>query len=236
MRQTSSNIDVGDLAKRLSAALADAASRAETETADGALARGIIYSFGAFHDLAEQQLRQALAIDPSQFDAAARLVLVQLRAGETAAALETAVGLASKAPDYAMEEITTGGRIGAYSLLGLALIASKRDAEAIRAFDTAVEASGEDSIAWAYLAQLQPGSADKRSGNGVAGRSPRFAALGSLLDAAAIKPGIFSPAAVAAVSRFDQVAVHGRPLMVAGAAEVATLVDGDGWSAVAAIT
>ncbi|HEX8535167.1 MAG TPA: hypothetical protein VF662_13465 [Allosphingosinicella sp.] len=237
MHQTMSNFSAGELAKRLTSFLGAAAERADSESSDGALARGIIYSFGAFHDQAAASFVQALAMNPKENEAAARLVLVQLRAGKTASALETAVGLASTAPDYAMEEITTGGRISSFSLLGLALIANKRTRDAVKAFETAEEVNSGDSIAWAYLAQLRGAEGNVRSTSSTADlarRNPRFAGLGSLLDAGATNGGILSSSAVGAVSRLDMVSAHGRPLFIDGKAEVATVVEGREWCSAAA--
>lgn len=229
---SSSNYELAAMVgKRMSAFLERALGRAGGDGADAAVARGTILALGGFHDQAAQSLEQALAIDGKSNEAAARLVFVKLRVGELTDALETAVRLASTAPDYAMEEITTGGQISSFSILGLALLANGRQREAFDAFRSGEEANPGDSIAWAYLAQLaaKDGSIRDASGDSKGRANPRFAGLASLLGAEGRGRNVLSAASIGALSRRDLVAVHGRPLVTSEGAQFATIDEGSDW-------
>jgi tetratricopeptide (TPR) repeat protein len=229
--ETSNQKLAAQVGERMSSFLAKALKRADTDSADGALARGTILSLGGFHEQAAQSLTQALTMDSGAEEAAARLVLVQIRANELAAALETAVRLTSTAPRYAMEEITTGERINSFSLLGLALLANGRQREAVDAFKAAEEANPADGIAWAYLALLAPKAAAGRHGASASKKphsNPRFASLNSLLHAQGGGNPV-SAATVRAMTRRDLIAVPGRPLVVGEGLQFAAIEESAAW-------
>lgn len=196
--------------------------------ANGALARGVAFSLASYNDAAIESYKEALTLDPSCHEAAARLVLLQLCQNQLNEALLTAMKLAAEAPEYELPEMTSDEHISVYTLLGNALVAVGRLDDAIEAYLAARRQSTRDTTAAARLAQLylakgQPTEAVEHAsafeGN------PRFRSLAGLMSLAATSPALlpsFSDVNVLALCD------HGRPLVINGSARLAPLAPDDG--------
>lgn len=218
---------------KLIAGLEAAAKKAGDAGAAGALARGIIFQNAAFLEEAAESFKEALAADPKAHEAGARLVLTLLRARRYEAALEVAMKLAKRAPDYAMPELTTDQSISVFTLLGNALLANGRLEDAARAYEGALKRKPDDSTAAARLAQVhialgQPEKAFDHAKE--VASNPRFGGLASLLElgrGSAALLSAFSPAGRIGYVSVDE---HGRPYLVDGDVRQAELIETGEWS------
>lgn len=112
-----------------------------------------------------QLLGAALARDPELHEARAFLALAELQSGSAEAGLETAVGLAFRAPDFTFKT-RLGLPTSAQTVLGDALFQNNRIDEAIAAYERAIRVQAHDQHAVRRLASLYlaKGQASNASG------------------------------------------------------------------------
>jgi len=223
------------LSKYLKDSLDEAAKKLNDDSAEGALARGKVFQMASYFREAAQSYADALAQDDDLDEAAARLVVAQLKARQPEKALASAVSLAARKPGFEVKELSSNQYASALTLLGDALVHNNRPNDAIEAYRGARTESKRDAFAAGRLAQLflatgEPKKALEQA-KGVAA-NPRFRDLSRVLAlgerSAALLP------AFRAGSLIDMIAVsdHGRPLFVDGTARSATLAWGnDQWCA-----
>jgi len=120
----------------------------------GALARGKVFSLAAEYDQAAASFAEALALDENLTEAAARLPLAQLKAGQNDKALYNAMTLAARQPKFMVQELSTNEKVSAMTILGETLLANGRIQDAAEAYRNARQISSEDSYAAGRLAQL----------------------------------------------------------------------------------
>lgn len=207
------------IGEHLAAELQGDLARLGESSAAGALARGRVFSLAAYNLQAIESFREALSLDPKLHEAAARLVLLLLRTGQTEPALATALKLAAEAPYFQLREMSSSESIGALTLLGNTLARNGRTDDAIEAYLAARRVCETDSSAAARLAQLylatgQPHKALEQAP--AFADNPRFHDLGSVLrlgkTSQALLPSFHKDLVASLVALED----HGRPLSVAG--------------------
>jgi tetratricopeptide (TPR) repeat protein len=218
------------IATRLAETLAQETAKYEQSTSDAALARGRVFALASYDDSAIENYNEALALDPTQYEAAARLVLAYLGKGQAAQALATAMKLAAEAPTYEMPEVTSDEKISAFTLLGNALVQNDRLDDAIKAYETARETSPSDSTAAARLAQLylatgQPAKAIEQGP--LFSNNPRFRDLASVITLGKKSEALLPSFPRENLASTIHVALHGRPLMIEGNFRVAPIAEGD---------
>ncbi len=194
---------------------------------EGAMARGRAFGLAGHLEEAMESCREALTIDPSAHEAAARLAILQLRAGRYVDALATATALAAKAPDYELREMTSDEHVSSFTLLGDALVKNGRVDDAIHAYEAARKASSRDTtaaarLAKAYIATGQPKKALAQAG--IFANNPHYYDLSAVLNLGQTNEALLPSFDVSAVPAPP---VGGRPLLVAGEARIAPVVDGD---------
>ncbi len=195
----------------------------------GALARGQVYQLAGYFSEAIESYTEALALNRELDEAAARLTIVQLLAGEHGKALANAMKLAARSPAFQLQENTSDQHIGVMTLLGDALAFNGRSSDAIKAYELAL-ANKRDTFAAGRLAQLhlasgQPGKALEQlaaaSGNTRFRNLTRVLSLGRQSEA--LLPVIEPRALTAELSN----AMPGRPLMIEATARTAPPAWGD---------
>jgi tetratricopeptide (TPR) repeat protein len=217
-------------AGRMIAYLNKAIESSGRDDADGQVAVGVALSMAGLQVQAIEVFEQVLSKAPENCEALARLTFAFMRAGKPAAAVETAAQLVSVDSSYRIEEVTTGGQIGAFSVMGLASMAAGRDRAALKSFERAYKDFGDDSVAWAYLAQLREEPASIAV-SAAAAANPRFAGLANTVERGEL--GVSAMLAAASGARISLVAraAHGRPLVTADdTVACAELVEGTAWS------
>ncbi|MCE9667072.1 tetratricopeptide repeat protein [Myxococcus stipitatus] len=215
--------------KRLLEALQSQSANVEDNTAEGALARGRLFSVALYHEKAIESFREALSLDPSQYEAAARLVLVLLRTRRHEEALEVATKLAAEAPDYELPEMTSDERISVFTLLGNALVQNQRTDDAIQAYQTARKLSKRDTTAAARLAQLYLSSGEPKRAleqSSAFSRNPRFQDLASVLTLGKTNEALLPTYRRASIADIVGLTDHGRPLTVPDGSRLASVVEG----------
>jgi predicted Zn-dependent protease len=234
--QRSSDAELtGSLSKYLRESLDEAAKKLNDDSAEGALARGKVFQMASYFREAAQSYADALAKDNSLDEAAARLVVAQLKGRQPEKALASAMNLAARKPGFEVKEFSSNQYASAMTLLGDALVNNNRPADAIEAYKAARTESKRDAFAAGRLAQLflatgEPKKALEQA-KGVAA-NPRFRDLSRVLALGERSVALLP--AFRADSLIDMIAVsdHGRPLFVDGTARSATLAWGnDEWCA-----
>lgn len=219
------------MAKRLGQSVSEDSSKVADSSSAGALARGRLFALSSYHDRAIESYRESLALDPTQHEAAARLVLLYIRTGQPSLALATAMKLAADAPKYELREMTSEEKISVFTLLGNALVQNDRIDDAIQAYEVAQRTSKADTTAPARLAQLylatgQPKKAIEQT-EAFAG-NPRFRDLASVLilgkTNAALLPAFRRDRLIDALALSD----HGRPLTLGNTVRVAPAIADEG--------
>jgi tetratricopeptide (TPR) repeat protein len=206
-------------------------------TAQGALARGKVFSLAAEYEQAAASFAEALSMDNNLTEAAARLPLAQLKAGQNAKALNNAMSLAARQPKFMVQELSTNEKVSAMTILGESLLANGRIQDATEAYKNALQISSEDSYAAGRLAQLhmvegRGAEALKLAGNFTSNPRASFQSLNKVMPlgntSVSLLPRITAETLVANVSR----SMPGRPILADGAPRVAPLVwDDNGWCA-----
>lgn len=223
-----------DIANKLQTVLTAAVNCVDDHTSEGALARGKIFSLAAYTEEAIDSFEQALHLDEGNHEAAARLTLMQLRLNKSEQSLSTAMNLASKAPNYTLEEMTSDEQISAFTILGNALVQNNRVEDAVQAYETARKEAGNDTTAAARLAQLyiatgKPAEALKQTD--IFKDNPRYSKLSSFVALGARNPALmptYDPASLSSQLALD---AHGRPLTVNGEARLAEVAEDPEWCA-----
>jgi tetratricopeptide (TPR) repeat protein len=217
-------------AERMVAYLRKIVDADDEANAEGKVAMGVALSMAGFQAQAIEIFEDVLDQDADNCEALARLTFAFLRGGRTDAAVETAAQLVSVDSGYQMEEVTTGNSLSAFSIMGLASLGAGRERAALKAFERAYRESPEDSVAWAYLAQLRDEPSDIRVSS-AASSNPRFSRLaGNVADG---QLGVDATLAAASGALTSLVAhdAHGRPLIAArGGSLHAELTEGTAWS------
>lgn len=221
-----------DVAARMIKYLEDARNSEVESGAAAYCAKGKILGLAGFLDHAENCYQRALSLDPTIDEAAARLVMVLIRAGRPKCALDTALRLQRRNEKYRMPEMSTSLTIGVHSLVGLALLADGKDDEARNAFSDAYSADRDDSIAWAYLVQMGAEGSNKKLVDLLPKKgklNPRFVKLADHLRSVGER-GILGQSVIASALRNVSLEAHGRPVVDDGQACLANLKDSDAWS------
>lgn len=221
------------LHRRTSETLAAVADRLDSESAEGAFARGRVFELLAYYPEAEAAYTTAIALDPTLDEATARLALVYLKTNQVAKGLATATKLAARNPNLELDAMATEEHFSIFTILGNALLASKRVEEAGAAYEAALRLYEGDTHAAARLAQVRILLDDVAQAQGLREsftKNPRFVDLGDSLDLAdgnfRIKPFLSLDSLAASVLAANP----GRPVVVDGEVRLAELVDGDdGW-------
>lgn len=221
-----------DVAVRMIGYLEDARKRECGSDAAAYCAKGKIFGLAGYLDHAEECYQRALSLDPSTDEAAARLVMVLIRAGRLQCALDTALRLQRRNAKYRMPEMSTGLTIGVHSLVGLALLAGGKGDEARQAFSHSYSADRNDSIAWAYLVQMGGDDSNEKAAELLPTKgklNPKFGKLADQLRSAG-EHGVLGQSIIASALRNVSVEAHGRPVVDDGQALLADLTDSDAWS------
>lgn len=217
---------------RMKQVLDDASKHLADHSAEGAIARGKVFALAAELDQAIESYTEALSLDKNSSEAAARLSLVQIRAGQAAKALHNAMALAAREPNFQMEELSSSEHISAMTVLGEALLANGRVDDAIQAYTAARQISAKDSYAAGRLAQLNIATGKATEAVKFAGQfavNPRacFQDLNAVMALGhknvALLPTVKVESLIASVAR----CMPGRPILADGAPRVAPLVWGD---------
>ena len=201
-------------------------------TAAGALARGKVFSIAAEYGEAAACFAEALSMDPALTEAAARVPLALLKAGQPEKALTRAMALAARQPEFIVQELVSNEKISAMTILGEALLANGRLDQAKDAYSAAHKISAQDTYAVGRLAQLHIATGQPKDAVGLA---PQFAAnpracfrgLNAVLPLgntnASLLPRITTDSLVASLTH----CMPGRPILSDGTAQVAPLVWGN---------
>jgi tetratricopeptide (TPR) repeat protein len=221
---------IGGLAKRLTETLQEASKLLDDQSAQGALARGKVLQCSDYFVEAADSYADALALDPELEEAAARLVVAQLKARQPERALASATKLAARNPGFELRELSSDQHASALTLLGDALVHNGRVQDAIEAYKAASGVSRKDSFAAGRLAQLflstgEPKKAIERTKDFA--NNPRFRDFSSVLAlgqrSEALLPAFRGNSVVELIAN----TAHGRPLLVDGEARVASIAWGD---------
>jgi tetratricopeptide (TPR) repeat protein len=212
------------LARELAASLEE--DKLGDDSPAGALARGKVFQAAGYLEEAIESYSGAL--DSRYADeAAARLAIVRLYAGDADNALETAMALASRNPGFEVKELTSKQRVSALTILGDALAQKGRIDEALDAYERARKTSPRDAFAAGRLAEIYfaKGDTTRAAANArVAAKNPRFTTLTTLVEGGE-NVSAFAPR----ISKGLDVSKPGRPLLVDDAPLLAPLVRGDAW-------
>jgi len=205
----------------------DAPQLGDITSGKGALARGRTLALAAYNQESITSYQQALKLDPSLYEARARLTVLQIRTGQKEAALESAKQLAEQKPTFVLQEMTSDERISAYTLLGNALLLNGLVNESIQAYLTALQVSVTETTAAARLAQVYIATGKGEEALKLAdtfANNPRFAEFSAHLQL--VRNGQAQmPFIDLSTIELD---VHGRPLsMVEEGARLAPVVQGD---------
>jgi tetratricopeptide (TPR) repeat protein len=220
----------GLICRRMTETLQGTSGKLSERSAAGALARGIVFHMASYFEEAIESYKEALALDPALDEAAARLVLAQLKARQYDKALASAMRLSARAPGFELKEMSSNEHTSALTLLGDALAYNGRIDDAIQAYQAARRTSSGDTFAAGRLAQLYLASGEPKKAleqtKAFAG-NPRFRDLSTVL-----KLGHLSEALLPAFNRASMPdllmrADPGRPMVVDGAARVAVIAWGD---------
>ncbi len=200
--------------KRVLETLQGQSANVEENTSEGALARGRLFAMALYQEQAIDSFKEALSLDPTQYEAAARLVLLLMRVRRHEEALDVATKLAAEAPDYEMTEMTSDERISVFTLLGNALVQNHRTEDAIHAYQTARRMSKRDTTAAARLAQLYLASGEPKRALEQANtfsRNPRFRDLSSVLNLGRTSEALLPTYRRESLADTLALADHGRP-------------------------
>ncbi|MCP3102414.1 hypothetical protein LZ198_26430 [Myxococcus sp. K15C18031901] len=205
----------------------DAPLLGELSSGKGALARGRTLSLAAYNQESITSYQDALKLDPSLYEARARLTVLQIRTGQKEAALESAKRLVEQKPTFELLEMTSDERINAYTLLGNALLLNGLVNESIQAYLSALRFSVTETTAAARLAQVYIATGKGEEALKLAdtfANNPRFAEFSAHLQL--VRNGQAQlPFIDLSTIELD---VHGRPLsMVEEGARLAPIVHGD---------
>lgn len=209
------------LAAELTGTLEGATRSLESNTAAGGIARGKVFQAAGYLEEAAESYSQAMEAKASD-EAAARLAIVLLYAGNAEKALATATELARRNPSFEVRELTSKQRTSALTILGDAQAQSGRLDEAIETYKRARKTSPKDTFAAGRLAQAYLAKGDTRKAAEFvedAARNPRFASVSRQLSGGVGGSVI--------IDRRQLVAVHGRPLFVEEKPRLAPIVRGD---------
>jgi tetratricopeptide (TPR) repeat protein len=218
------------LSKSLRESLDEASKKLNDDSAEGALARGKVFQMAAYFKEAAQCYADALAQDDDLDEAAARLVVAQLKGRQPEKALASAMNIAARKPGFEVKELSSNQVASAMTLLGDALVHNNRPTDAIEAYRAARTESKRDAFAAGRLAQLLIATGEPKKAleqaKGVAA-NPRFRDLSRVLALGernvALLPSFRTGSLIDMIALTD----HGRPLFVDGTARSATLAWGD---------
>lgn len=221
---------------RASETLKGARKQLDDNTAAGALARGHVFELVGYFPQAIECYKAALAIDPELEEAAARLSISQLKAGQFKNSLASAMSLAARNPEFQIRALATNEQVSAMTILGDALVTNDRLNDAIEAYQAArriaagAGGAGEDSYAAGRLAQIYLALGEPQKALELApayADNPRFHDLSSVMTlgrtSGALLPGIERASLASIVMAADV----GRPLMIDHESRLAPLVQGD---------
>lgn len=205
------------------------------QSAAGALARGKVFELVGYFVEAADSYREALSHDRNNSEAAARLALSQIKAGHNEKALASAMTLAARDPGFQVKALATEERVSGMTILGDALVANNRLADAMEAYQAARKINARDSYAAGRIAELHLANDEPKKAIELRkdfGGNPRFHTLNSLLalgnTSAALLPTFTRDTLVRKIFRD----VPGRPLLVDSQPRFAPIVEGDeGWCA-----
>ena len=218
------------LGERLIESLQTSNKRLDEQSAEGALARGRVFQMASYFVEAAECYTEALAFDPELDEAAARMVVVQLKAQQPEKALDSAMKLAARNPGFEVKELSSDQYASAMTLLGDALAHNDRLSDAIEAYKSARSVSSRDSFAAGRLAQLflatgEPKKAVEQAKNFA--NNPRFQNLSKLLSLSRKSETLLPMFNRGSVSVLLANTAHGRPILVEGMPRVASIAWGD---------
>lgn len=221
---------IGGLAKQLTGTLQEASRLLDDQSAQGALARGKVLQCADYFVEAAESYADALALDPEMDEAAARLVVAQLKARQPERALASATKLAARNPGFELRELSSDQHASAMTLLGDALVHNGRVQDAIEAYKAAGGVSRKDSFAAGRLAQLflstgEPKKAIERAKDFA--NNPRFRDISNVLSLGQRSEALLPAFKGGSVVELLANTAHGRPLLVDGVARVASIEWGD---------
>jgi tetratricopeptide (TPR) repeat protein len=222
----------GTLCARMMQTLEESRKYIQERSAEGALARGKVFSIATEYGEAAASYSEALAIDPNLAEAAFRLPLALLRAGQNERALSQAMSLAASHRDLVVPELMTDEKVSSMTILGETLLAHNRIDQAKDAYTAARKIAPEDSYAAGRLAQLSLATGGASEAIALAphfAANPRacFRSLNTVLPlgntAASLLPRLTAQSLIANLSA----CMPGRPILSGGEATVAPLVWGN---------
>lgn len=218
------------LAQKLIETLQAASKQLDDRSAKGALARGQVLQSADYFVEAAESYKEALAFDPDLDEAAARLVVAQLKARQPEKALSNAMALASRNPGFELKELSSDQHASAMTLLGDALAHNGRLNDAIEAYKAAPTVSRRDNFAAGRLAQLYLSTGEPKKaieqGKGFS-NNPRFRDLSKVLALGHRSETLLPLFKGGSVAELLANTAHGRPLLVEGQPRVASIEWGD---------
>ncbi|MGC1498082.1 MAG: hypothetical protein WA790_19915 [Sulfitobacter sp.] len=223
-----------DIAERMFKALQNDLKYVGEDCSQGALARGRVLHHAGYKTDAAEQFELAIQLDEKNYDAWARLILTSIGQNQPEKALDRAVQLAAKAPDYAMQETTSDEVVSSFTLLGNALVLAGRNKDAIEAYTSASKKCPKDTTSAARLAQLHLAAGNPAAAMDQAKvfkDNPRFADLSSILGLGAASTALLPEFNGRELADRIALDVHGRPLTIDGEARLAELSDDSAWCA-----
>lgn len=187
------------------------------QSAVGAVARGKVFELVGYFEDAIASYSQAMALEHTNDEAAARLALSEIKARRPQQALASATALATRAPKFTLKALATDEHISAMTILGDALLLNDRLEDAVQAYNTARQINSTDSYAAGRLAQvfLALGDSAKAMQMSTAiNGNPRFAGVASLLSLGQSSAGLLRIVNRASVVAAVAGSAAGRPFVV----------------------
>lgn len=223
----------GSLGKHLIETLQEANKMLNEDSPQGALARGKVFQIASYFLEATENYEAALAYDGQMDEAAARLVVTQLKAHQPEKALDNAMKLAARNPGFELKELSSNQYASSMTLLGDALAHSDRPSDAIEAYKAARNSSKRDAFVAGRLAQLYLATGEPKKALEQAkdvGANPRFRDLSRVLALGSKSAALLPVFRRGALSAILESTAHGRPLFVEGTPRLASVVWGnDHW-------
>lgn len=215
------------IVRRLTETLRDAGAHLSEQSAKGALARGKVFQIAGHYANAERCYQDAVALDPNEAEAAARLAIVEILQSDAQRALKTAMELAARHPTFEFQEASSDDYVSVYTVLGDALVANGRVEDAVEGYKLARSTSKRDTFAAGRLAQLYMSTGEGKKALEQAPAVAQNARFRSLVGALSL--GERSTALMPRNGGLVRVTgeVPGRPLLVDGDPVVAAVVQGD---------
>jgi tetratricopeptide (TPR) repeat protein len=129
-------------------------ANANAAASTGLLAAGKIWELGNQPRRATELYERAVRLNREDFEAMARLALVEVKTGRAQDGLRTASELASNAPEFRFRTLTGSLTITAMTVLGDALRATGSRDAAIEAYQSALRLEPDDQYSAGRLAEL----------------------------------------------------------------------------------